>query len=139
MYDEHRNRVFTCKTCSNTGWAACFSDHITPKCRTCATIDGELAKPNERAFNYMLTKREKKALTKDRPPYADPAEKNSMTECHPGRVKVFEAAITNLKNLNFGTALEVACGGGQLTRDLLAGMFEHTDMFDRCSAAQRDV
>ena len=62
-----------------------------------------------------------------------------MTECHPGRVKVLEAAITNLQNLNFGSALEVACGGGQLTKDPLTDKFKHTDMFDRCPAAQIDV
>ena len=112
QYDGQKHRIYTCKVCSITGRVACFSDTAAPKCRTCAITDGELPKPNERDFKHMITKREKKALVKDRPPYADPAEKNSMTECHPGRVKVFEAAITNLKNLNFGTALEVACGGG---------------------------
>ena len=122
-------------SCLNTGRAACFSDLITPKCRTCAITDGELTKPNERDFKHMVTKREKKALAKDRPPYADPTEKESMAECHPGRVKAIETAIKNLKSLNFGTALDVACGGGQLTKDLLAGMFKHTDMFDRCPAA----
>ena len=138
-HDKYRNRIYICKTCSNTGRATCFNDLTVPKCKTCAITDGELAKPNERAFNCMLTKREKKALTKDRPQYADPTEKESMAECHTGRVKAIETAIKNLKNLNFGTALEVACGGGQLTKDLLAGMFKHTDMFDRCPAAQRDV
>ena len=139
MYDKHRHRMYTCKTCLNTGRASGFGDLVEPKCKTCAMTDGDVTMVNERDFKHMVTKREKKALAKDRPPYADPTEKESMAECHPGRVKAIETAIKNLKSLNFGSALEVACGGGKLTKDLLANMFQHTDMFDRCPAAQRDV
>ena len=52
--------------------------------------------------------------------YADEEEKESMAICGPPSVTLQGNELLKLKNLGRGRALDVACGDGRVTRELLA-------------------
>ena len=58
-----------------------------------------------------------------------------MTHCHLPSVKVLEELLDALSFLNYGRALAVAEGDGQLTKDLLRFRFKAIDCFDQCPDA----
>jgi len=50
-------------------------------------------------------------------------------------VKQLRLFIRSLRNHKYNRALEVACGQGLLTKDLLSKLYKYIDMFDQCSKA----
>ena len=67
--------------------------------------------------------------------FASPEEQQHMAICHPASVQMLEGFLKSLGELDRKRALEVACGDGRLTRDLLAKWYEEVDMFDQCPVA----
>ena len=62
-----------------------------------------------------------------------------MEVCHGPSVTIIEALLKKLPGLDLTRALEVACGDGRLSKDLLQKWFKKIDLFDQCSNAITEV
>ena len=58
-----------------------------------------------------------------------------MDLLHDPSVRVIEKFLKRLKNHKYSRALEVACGRGLLTKDLLSEKYEAVDFFDQSEEA----
>ena len=58
-----------------------------------------------------------------------------MDENHPNAVEQLKKLLGLLPNHKYTRALEVACGRGLLTKDLLSTWYAEVDMFDKSSEA----
>ena len=58
-----------------------------------------------------------------------------MRRNNPNRIEAMEAFLLKIPNLAYGRALEVGCGRGHLTMDLLQNVYKYIDMFDRSKSA----
>ena len=62
-----------------------------------------------------------------------------MVDNHPEAVKQLKMFLQKLPNHRSYRAIEVACGDGRLTRDLLSGYYQKIIMFDQCPQAIEDA
>ena len=62
-----------------------------------------------------------------------------MAHCHRKSLKLLEKFIQDLAHLGTQSALEVAAGDGQATKDLLKDYFEEIDCFDQCPIAVKKL
>ena len=63
-------------------------------------------------------------------PYADEEEKAEMNDCHEANIRYMRAFLTKIMHKKCGTALDVGCGDGRVTIDLLAESYDIVDCFD---------
>ena len=54
-----------------------------------------------------------------------------MEKCHYGRLQLMKGIMQQVADLKKDRALEVACGDGRLSKDLLSQMFTRVDLFDQ--------
>ena len=86
-----------------------------------------------KSTSQMLYMRRSKRKEKDDSTvrvWADEQEKLDMEKCHKQSVSIIKAFVASLSRHQTGRALEVACGDGRLTCDLLADVYEAVDLFD---------
>lgn len=62
-----------------------------------------------------------------------------MEICHSASVKILDKFLKSLGKIDKSCVLEVACGDGRLSKDLLSSWFEEIDMFDQCPKAVKLV
>ena len=60
-----------------------------------------------------------------------------MNQCHEQAVDWMKSFIESLPHHQYTRALEVACGDGRLTRDLLSKMYAEVDLFDQSEDAKK--
>ena len=58
-----------------------------------------------------------------------------MAQCHQASITHLKTFLAGIPSLNMNRALEVAAGDGQLTADLLGGLYKDVDCFDQCGVA----
>ena len=71
--------------------------------------------------------------------YASWLERLNMELCHDAAVIAMSEFMDGLCSLKYDAALEVGCGDGRVTRDLLMGRFGQVELFDPCLVAFEQV
>ena len=71
--------------------------------------------------------------------YADDDEVEDMAQCHKRSLSLLGKFMEDISHLGTESALEVAAGDGQATRDLLHNYFKEVDCFDQCPIAVKKL
>ena len=77
------------------------------------------------------------ALNEDEKAYPTPEEHEWLEKDHPKRCELMRSLLDNLFKGNMERALDVACGDGRLSREVLVWFFNKVDLFD-CQQEQLD-